>query len=69
MLDDASLAKGLPTLWFRTGSDDFLLNTTKATVEMLRRHGVPVSFTETAGSHTWVNWRNYLREFAPLLFR
>jgi hypothetical protein len=23
---------------------------------------------ETAGGHTWSNWREYLHEFAPLLF-
>lgn len=69
VLDDASLRKGLRTIWFRTGADDFLLNNSKTTVEMLERHGLPVSFVETAGAHTWVNWRNYLHEFAPLLFR
>jgi len=21
------------------------------------------------GGHTWINWRNYLTEFAPLLFQ
>jgi len=68
-LDDAKAKKGLKTAWFRTGSDDFLLNNTKSTVEMLRKHGFNVSFEETSGAHTWVNWRNYLNEFAPLLFR
>jgi hypothetical protein len=24
---------------------------------------------ETPGGHTWANWRDYLRDFAPLLFR
>jgi enterochelin esterase family protein len=68
-LDDAKAKKGLKTVWFRTGSEDFLLNNTKSTVEMLRKHGFNVSFEETPGAHTWVNWRNYLRDFAPLLFR
>jgi enterochelin esterase-like enzyme len=69
VLDRPTLRAGLKTIWFSTGSDDFLLNNSKATVEMLKRHGLPVSFTETAGAHTWVNWRNYLHEFAPLLFQ
>jgi enterochelin esterase family protein len=68
-LDDSKAKKGLKTVWFRTGSDDFLLNTTKSTVEMLHKHGFEVSFEETPGAHTWVNWRTYLRDFAPLLFR
>lgn len=69
ILDAAKAKKGLKTLWFRTGSDDFLLGTTRSTVEMLRKHGFNVEFQESAGSHSWVNWRNYLREFAPVLFR
>jgi hypothetical protein len=39
MLDDASLKPGLKALWFGTGVDDFLMPTTKATVEMLKKHG------------------------------
>jgi enterochelin esterase family protein len=26
-------------------------------------------FKETEGAHTWINWRNYLNEFAPQLFQ
>jgi enterochelin esterase-like enzyme len=68
-LDDARSKKGLKIFWFRTGSDDFLLDTTKETVAMLRKHGFDVLFQETTGAHSWVNWRNYLHEFAPLLFQ
>ena len=28
-----------------------------------------VVYEETDGGHTWKNWREYLAEFAPLLFR
>jgi enterochelin esterase family protein len=56
-------------IWFGTGSDDFLLATSKATVEMLNQHGFSATFQESAGAHTWVNWRNYLSELAPRLFR
>jgi len=69
VLDNPALRNGLRTIWFSTGSDDFLINNSKAAVEMLKTHGLPVSFTETTGAHTWVNWRNYLHQFAPLLFR
>ncbi len=68
MLDDAGLKKGLKLVWFRTGVDDFLLPTTRSTVEMLQKHGFDAQFKETPGAHTWINWRNYLNEFAPLLF-
>jgi enterochelin esterase-like enzyme len=67
-LDDASLKKGTKLVWFRTGVNDFLLPTTKATVELLKKHGFDAQFQETPGAHTWINWRNYLNEFAPQLF-
>ncbi len=69
MLDNAALKKDLKLLWFATGSEDFLLNTTKDTVEMLKKHGFTPVYKETGGGHTWTNWREYLNEFAPQLFR
>ena len=68
-LDDAGLKKGLRLLWFGTGKEDFLLSTTNATVDLFKRHGFSPVFVESPGGHTWINWRNYLSEFAPLLFR
>ena len=69
VLDDAKLKKGLKLFWFGTGRDDFLFATSRATVEMLRKHGFDVVFKETEGAHSWINWRNYLIEFAPQLFQ
>jgi enterochelin esterase family protein len=69
ILDDAQAKEGLKLLWFRTGSTDFLLQRTKDTVELLKRHGFAPVFNESPGGHTWINWRNYLNEFVPLLFR
>jgi enterochelin esterase-like enzyme len=56
-------------MWFSTGTDDFLIDNSRATVAMLKRHGFAVTFQESSGAHTWVNWRHYLYEFAPQLFR
>jgi enterochelin esterase-like enzyme len=67
-LGKAELRKGLKTLWFATGKDDFLLGTTKATVAALKDHGFDAVYKETDGGHTWLNWRDYLAEFAPMLF-
>jgi len=69
VLDDAKLKKGLKLFWFSTGKDDFLIATTRATVEMFKKHGFQPVFNESTGAHTWINWRNYLDEFAPQLFR
>jgi len=68
-LDDPNSKKGLKMIWFSTGSDDSLITYTRATVEMLNRHGFNATFEESSGAHTWVNWRNYLYQFAPRLFR
>jgi enterochelin esterase-like enzyme len=68
-LDDPGLKKGLKMIWFSTGSEDALLPVSKASVEMLNKHGFTATFQESPGAHTWVNWRNYLYEVAPQLFR
>jgi enterochelin esterase family protein len=68
-LDDAKLKKGLKIVWFATSKDDFLVKTSQATVEMLKKHGFPVTYKETEGAHTWIVWREYLNEFATQLFR
>ncbi len=69
VLDDPKLKEGLKLVWFATGKDDFLIETSRATVAMLRKHKFEVQFKETDGGHTWDKWREYLNEFAPLLFR
>jgi enterochelin esterase family protein len=68
-LDNPSLKEGLKLFWFRTGKDDSLIPNTRNTVEMLRRHGFTITYDESTGGHTWLNWRAYLIDFAPQLFR
>jgi enterochelin esterase-like enzyme len=69
ILDNADLKKGLKLFWFATGKDDFLVETSKATVEMFKKHNFDVVYKETDGGHTWINWQAYLNEFAPKLFQ
>jgi enterochelin esterase-like enzyme len=68
-LDNASLKKGTKLIWFSTGVNDGLIANSKSTVEMLKKHGFEAQFKESPGAHTWINWRNYLAEFTPLLFQ
>ena len=68
-LGDPTVKKGLKAIWFSTGSEDTLIAVCKTSVAMLNKHGFAVTFEESTGAHTWVNWRNYLYEFAPRLFR
>jgi enterochelin esterase-like enzyme len=68
VLDDAELKKGLRLVWIGCGKEDFLIKTSDATVAMLKNHKFDVVSKESAGGHTWINWRDYLHEFAPQLF-
>lgn len=68
-LDESALKKGAKLVWLSTGVNDSLLPNTRSTVEILKKHGFEPVFKESPGGHTWINWRNYLGEFAPLLFR
>ena len=68
-LDNAAAKKGLKVFWFSTGKDDGLIATTKATVDLFKKHGFKPVFKESPGGHTWLNWRDYLVDFAPQLFQ
>jgi len=68
-LENAALKKGLKLFWFSTGSEDFLVDNTRATVALFQKYGFHAVFQESPGAHTWINWRNYLNEFAPQLFQ
>ncbi len=65
---DSDAKAGLKLLWFRTGKDDFLLQSTHNTVDLLKKHDFKPVFEESTGGHTWLNWRQYLITFAPQLF-
>lgn len=67
-LEDAKARQGLKLFWFATGKDDFLLETSRVSVELFKKYGFPVQYKETEGAHTWIVWRNYLHEFAQKLF-
>jgi len=68
-LDNPALKQGLEVVWFATGAEDGLIETSRETVAMLRRHNFDVMWQETGGGHWWRNWRDYLDEFVPLLFQ
>jgi len=41
----------------------------KALDEVLTKHGIKHELTVSGGGHTWINWRHYLNDLAPRLFR
>lgn len=63
------LNKQIKLFWIGAGDKDFALPGTKNLVELLNRNGIKNQVTISGGGHTWINWRRYLNDFAPLLFR
>lgn len=59
----------LKLLWIGCGTEDSLFGASKGFSEWLTASNVKHTFRETGGAHTWMVWRRYLNEVAPLLFR
>jgi len=52
------------------GLDDKLaLTNSQNLVGILKTVGMKHVYRESSGGHSWFNWRIYLKEFAPMLFR
>jgi beta-glucosidase len=61
---------GVKLYYVGCGVKDQLAYTgSQALVELLKKHGFNFLFNETPGGHTWANWRIYLSDLAPRLFR
>ena len=59
-----------PTLyWIAIGDKDFLYQANKDYRKLLDDNGYKYSYFETPEGHIWKNWRIYLAEFAPQLFK
>ena len=61
--------KPLKLFWIAIGKDDFLIEENRKFHEMLITKNIKHTYIETAGGHTWPNWRQYLTELAPQLFK
>ena len=55
--------------WIGIGKTDFLYNLNVAYRQQLDAKGYRYIYRESDGGHTWRNWRIYLSEFVPLLFK
>ena len=64
-----SRAKDLRLLWIGCGKEDSLMPANQAFAQYLTEHKVKFTFHESPGAHTWIVWRHYLNELAPLLFQ
>ncbi len=62
--------KNPPALyWIGIGTDDFLYSFNTDYRKLLDRLHCPYTYYETGEGHIWRNWRIYLSEFVPLLFK
>jgi enterochelin esterase family protein len=65
----ARMNKELKLFWWGWGHTDFAAPGAIELTDYLKSKGVKLTTTESPGGHDWRNWRLYLSEFAPLLFR
>ncbi len=65
-----ALKQAKPKLyWIACGKDDFLYDGVTRLRALYDQVGLPYTYRESEGGHTWVNWRLYLTELAPKLFQ
>ena len=71
--DEAQLAiqfsKKPKLYWIGIGKTDFLYSYTKTMRDYFDEQNYPYVYYESDGGHIWRNWRIYLSEFVPLLFK
>jgi enterochelin esterase-like enzyme len=60
---------GIKLYWIGCGKDDFVYASVKTLRETLDKYNFKYIYRESTGGHTWANWRIYLSEIAPLLFK
>ena len=60
---------GYKLYWIAIGKEDFLYKANVDYRNKLDGMNFKYTYTETEGGHTWRNWRIYLSEFLPLLFK
>jgi enterochelin esterase-like enzyme len=66
--DPSTTNSTLRTIWIACGKDDFLFDRSEKLSALLKSRQVQHTFQPTEGNHTYTYWRQYLGEFAPLLF-
>jgi enterochelin esterase-like enzyme len=68
--DPDTANRQLKLLWIGCGVDDKShMDDARALSELLKQHGIKHTLRETPGAHTWIVWREYLRDVGPMLFR
>jgi len=63
------MENGTRLYWIGIGKTDFLFKENAEFRAKLDTMKFPYTYCESEGGHIWVNWRIYLSEFVPLLFK
>jgi enterochelin esterase family protein len=63
------MENGYELYWIGMGKTDFLYDAGKQYRAKLDSMGMKYIYRESEGGHIWRNWRVYLSEFVPLLFK
>lgn len=66
---EAQMKNGYKLYWIGIGKTDFLYKANEEYRAKLDKMGMKYTYVETEGGHTWTNWRVYLSQIAPLLFK
>ena len=66
---DRLFSKNPKLFWIGIGKTDFLIQNNNDLRAYLDSKHHKYTYLETDGGHIWRNWRIYLSEFAPLLFK
>jgi len=66
---DKLFSKNPKLFWIGIGKNDFLYANNTALRAVLDGKKYKYTYLETDGGHIWRNWRIYLSEFVPLLFK
>jgi enterochelin esterase-like enzyme len=70
--NDAALKKAatdIKMVYYAYGREDFVVRNADQLKGTLNKYGIPFMLHETDGGHTWINWREYLNNFAPHIFK
>ena len=66
---DIQRKQGYQLYWIAIGKTDFLYKSVTDFRNKLDRSGFKYTYVESDGGHTWSNWRTYLTDFVPQLFK
>jgi enterochelin esterase-like enzyme len=67
--DAAAANEKLKVFFISVGRDDRLYEPNQNMDQLLTKAGIKHEFVPSEEGHVWRNWRDYLGEFAPMLFR